>query len=162
MTAYLDVSDADDLVALVTGLAAYKAAAADAKTAALLLASVDLDAAGRWQGRKYDPAQEREFPRIAYVGSDPRSAGGAAVIWDWNEGSQAAVVPVAIGLAVLWQADAILDGARDERMQAVLDGVTGRTVGSLRETFGAATPRILCQRADAIVAAYRLRQGRLL
>src|SRR5690242_974788 len=116
MPAYLTSSDADAIAATLPAalLAAYLAADDAAKTAALVQASADVDAAGPYRGRRYDPppagAQTLEFPRVAYdtgviatqfpVGApfmrpDQQLIGD--VIWDWdkdaNGGQGAAVVP---------------------------------------------------------------------
>src|SRR5207253_10453664 len=63
-SSYLTAAEGDELAATMFGLAAYKAETTY-KQAALEQATARIDAAYRYQGRRYDPAQALEFPRIA-------------------------------------------------------------------------------------------------
>src|SRR4051812_47182862 len=65
---YCTLAEADAIAAAMPGLAKYKAADSATRTAALLAATLDVDAAGPWQGRKFDLAtpQVLQFPRVAY------------------------------------------------------------------------------------------------
>lgn len=159
---YLTSSEADTLAALLPGLAAYKALTDDAAKLALLsLASLRLDNSRRWQGRKYDTtgAQVLEFPRVPY--GTPSS-----VVWDWDTVEEEAVVPEAVKLAVLFEANSIADGARDRILELQAMGLTGRSTGSLSEQYraafaGQAAGTVLCVEADRLVDKYRLRTGGL-
>ena len=63
----LGVDEADALAATLPGLAKYTSTADAAKrAAALLMAAVDVNAAGPYQGVKFDPNQVNEFPRLPY------------------------------------------------------------------------------------------------
>jgi hypothetical protein len=167
------------------GLSSLVAAAAATRQPAVDLASLDVDAGGPWQGRKYavgdsgstgtDEAayQEREFPRIAYADGStasaqwPRVSDGGAVYWDWEETTDAAVVPETVLIATLVQADSILDGSRDRRMAAIRDGLASQSVGSLSESYRtdivlAEAAQPLTDRAARLMVRYRLRTGRML
>jgi hypothetical protein len=176
LPSYLTASEADALAASLPGLVSYRAAAADAKATALALASGKLDAAHRWQGRKYDDAQSLEFPRLAYesgaaigaasrVAYDPaRQRTVAGVVWDWDADADAAVVPVQVKLACLYEADSIIDGTRDELVDKQRDGLLSQSVGGMSETYAqlsatAAASNALCAKASAFVQRFRLRSG---
>jgi hypothetical protein len=152
------------------GLSSLVAATAALRQPAVDLASIDVDNAGPFQGRKYalgnqgssgtDEAayQEREFPRVPYGG----------FYWDWSDEKDAAVVPDMVLIATLLQADNIVAGQRDQRLQAIADGLASQSVGSLSESYrdvpaamGQEAQR-LCARAAEIMARYRLRTGRML
>ena len=160
--AYLDLTDADDLADSLPELAAYKAATDDQRSAALLQATIDVDSAMPYQGRKYDIDQHREFPRA--FDSD-----GTAVpsrVWDWDDDTQSAIVPAGVKRATLYQADAILSGEREPRLSAQHDGVVYEQTGALAESYkstpGSGVPTGLCRRAWVILRRYRLQGGRLL
>ena len=173
---YLEVGEADELAGTVPGLTAWSGAAPGAQAAALNQASSDVDAAMPYAGRPYDPTQARQFPRVA---EDPPSsypvgpfiaAAGAGVVtgvvWDWDPGANAPVVPRDVKLAVLYQADSIVAGAREPRLSAQHDGVVYQLTGTLAESYkrvpkpGVTTG--LCRRAWMLVRQFRLRGGRLL
>jgi hypothetical protein len=168
------------------------AGATDAQVkAALMLACIDLDSAMRYQGAKYDldgaitgVPQEREFPRwrdgvpswnngVAstnpYLAAPPYGT-WPTLVWDWDPTTNTAVVPDQVKLAECLQAESILAGDREERLQAIADGVVSQQVGSLAESYAggrngaaAATEASpLCERAKRIMQKYRLRSGRLL
>ncbi|MDB5297267.1 MAG: hypothetical protein JWO31_3250 [Phycisphaerales bacterium] len=147
-TPYLDVSAATALAALLPGLAAFKAAAEAEQATALALATSDIDAAMPYQGCRADPDQHREFPRADDDGAEVPAG-----------------VPDAVRLATLHQADSILAGVREPRLDAQHDGVvyaldTPRAE-SYKATPGPGVPTGLCRRAWALVRRYRLRGGRL-
>src|SRR4051794_30681562 len=166
---YLDVTEANTLAADLPPLAAWAAASAGDKTTALNQATADVDGAMPYQGRPYDPAQARQFPRVAedpHVGSaagpapDVAGAAGGGV-WDWDDGTHAAVVPRDVKAAVLYQADAILAGSREARLAAQHDGVVYELTGSLAESYkrttGPGATTGLCRPAWVLLRKYRLR-----
>lgn len=176
---YLSVSDADVLAGQIPSslMSNYLAASDDDKNAALLLASIDVDSAMRYQGRRYDVsgAQVLEFPRVPYESSTaaryygalilgPQSgAFGGSQIWDYDLTNNVAVVPPNVKRAVVIQADSILAGDRDGRLQDIADGLASQQVGASNESYRAdAMPSALCRRAEKIMDFYRLRQGRFL
>ena len=172
---YLTVPEADELASTFPGLAAWTAATPSAKGAALNQASADVDAAMPYQGRTFEEAQPRQFPRVAYESASISAgdAGGAAplsapgrVVWDWDFTQQTAVVPLDVKLAVLHQADAILAGSRESRLSAQHDGVvydlTGGLAESYKETTGPGVSTGLCRRSWVLMRQYRLRGGQLL
>lgn len=180
---YLTAADADAIAATLPAavLAAYLAADSGAKTAALVQASADVDGAMRYQGRKYDLTQALEFPRAAYetlrdiaglVGANVIPRGLADTVWDWDDSASAAIVPLKVKQAVVYQANAILDGTRAGRLDAQHDGLLQQSVGGLSEQYGkggaggisglGGGPSPLCRQAAALMVTYRLRQGRVL
>lgn len=178
---YLTLDEADELAAVLPLLAKYKAATSDARGAAMILATMDVDAGGPWQGCRYDrtSAQVLEFPRIPYPSScasggswiNAASSVGGAQVWDWDDDASAAVVPLKVKQAVLFQADAILDGRLARALEDQSLGVASKSVGSLSVSYrdpaaiaaalggGLGT---LTQRAAALMRMYRLKQGQLL
>lgn len=179
MASYITQPDADTLAATLPGLASYKAATIALKAAALLQASDDIDQAMRYQGCKYGPivgaVQDREFPRVTDSAAltqngfpSPQSwpnlaAMGNNWVWDWNATTNTAMVPAKVQLACLYQADSILKGDREDRLQATADGLTQQGVGTMSEQYqpgGVAST--LCLRAQKIMENYRLRSGRIL
>ncbi len=156
MEAYLTLTDADALAATLLGLTHYQAADDATRSAALLTASIEIDAASRWQGRKYDPDQAREFPRVPYEGT----------VWDWVDGY--AVVPDLVRIAVLRQADFLLDTVRRAKLAQIEDGLASQSVGSISESYARPTPAgqasgwdRLCSEARDLLARYRLTSGPL-
>ena len=189
--AYLLVAAADAIAATLPGLASFKAASAEAKAAALLQASDDIDAGLRYQGRKYDPdgtitgtVQVREFPRVPYEGSgfgwdvaglaqpgsEVLTAGvPTAGVWDWDADTSTAIVPSRVLQAVVHQADSIIAGTLAASLDAQHAGLAGQTVGPVSETYvrdgGAASNAAssgLCRRAMQLMERYRIRQGKML
>jgi hypothetical protein len=158
LPSYLTVAAADALAATLPGLAAYKALTDDAaKLAVLSMATLRLDNS-RWQGRKYDPDQELEFPRVPY---------GDTRVWDWDATAEEAVVPQAVKVAVMFEADWIQSGTADRVQQALSAGLTSQSTGNLSETYNAALaarvaagePLPLCAEAERMMARYRLKSG---
>ncbi|QOV87409.1 DnaT-like ssDNA-binding protein [Humisphaera borealis] len=160
--AYLSLADADTLADALPELAAYKAVTDDEKSAALLQATIDIDSAMSYQGRRYDADQPREFPRS--FDSDP--AVTPSRVWDWDDDTQSAVVPASVKRAALYQADAILAGDRELRLSAQHDGVVYEQTGALAESYkstsGPGVRSGLCRRAWIVLRRYRLQSGRLL
>lgn len=154
MDAYLDHTTAAPLIAAL-GLSRL-AELDDATLDQLLLrASIAVDSAARWQGRKLDPSQERAFPRVPSAGAISAEALGAGV-------------PSDVLVAVVYQANDLADPARQAALQKRLDGLTSKSVGSLSEGYaqpGSGTEvawQALCQPAQALLAKYRLSSGRIL
>ena len=69
-------------------------------------------------------------------------------------------------LAVLLQADAILDGTRESRLAAQHDGVvydqTGSVAESYKQTEGPGVTSGLCRGAWMLMRKYRLKSGKVL
>jgi hypothetical protein len=178
--AYLDAAGTRSLVAgLPTSVAGGLAALSDAELTALAYqASADVDNAMRYQGRKVDPTQVMEFPRVAYSSTPGVNqfgmplAGPASlplvadsVVWDWDETTQAAVVPAAVKLAVIHQMVWILTPGNAERWAAIRSGLASQGIGSGNESYAAdAAQRVtgLAPRAEQVMRRYRLATGRLL
>ena len=159
---YLDVPEADELAELLPGLTAYRAATDEAKAAALDEASADVDAGMPYQGRKLDPAQPREFPRVEDGPGGSAAVGGFGVV---GAAVGASTVPDDVLRATVYQADAILAGTREPRLSAQHDGVVYELTGQLAESYKS-TPGVgvrtgLCRRAWMLIRKYRLRSGRL-
>ena len=153
MTSYLTYAAADAIAATIPPLAAYAAASSANKDLALMQASLDVDHAMRYQGRKHLDTQEHQFPRIHGDPDDMPAAG--AEIWDWDSATNTAIVPPYVKLAVLHQADSILDGAREARLKDQHDNVSGQSADGLSETYGGKASR-LCARAYEIMKEYQL------
>lgn len=178
-SSYCTLSQANTIANALPGLASFKAATDDAKTAALLLASQDIDAAGPWQGRRYDMSTDQllEFPRVAYESSFPGNSQGATgnscadVVWDLDADGEA-VVPAEVMRACVYQADAIIDGGLEETIESLWTAVASESVGSVSVSYrdpaaiaaalGASPLDGLCARAARMLKKYTLRTGRLL
>jgi hypothetical protein len=166
---------ADAIAASMVSLVAYPTATATAKAEALLRASWDVDRAERWQGRMFVFDQPNEFPRAAYdssrrslVGYGPVGPAGFGIgdtVWDWDYDTETAVVPPAVYKAVIYQADSILQGVRDERLDAQHDGISAQSIGSSREEYvrrTASEEMVLCRRAWDLMKRYTLASGRMM
>jgi hypothetical protein len=169
---YLDVVEATALAADLPDLSGWADATDPDRGAALELATLEVDAAMPYQGRRYDPAQAREFPRIAEDAAPTPSSdaivivpAGGAVVWDWDATTHEPVVPRDVKLAVLFQADSLLTNAREPRLSAQHDGVVYQLTGTLAESYkqtpGPGVRTGLCRRAWVMLRKYRLRSGRL-
>jgi len=168
MSAYLTTTEADALAATLpaASLAAYLAATTAAKAAALELATIDIDSAMRYQGRRYDGTGEQvlEFPR--YNGSGDTD--GVATVWDWDATEEEAVIPLQVKLAVLFQADGILSGAVATRTSAGDRMIASESVGGMSQSYHAPATImtsggiLLVTRAAELMKRYRLRSGSLL
>lgn len=178
MTGYFDeLDDAETLADAMLGLTAYKAASDDDKTAALEQAAEEIDAI-RFQGRKFDPSQAREFPRLAYASGSPLPSGLVPVsplplvpdgVWDWDADAEAAIVPPLVQKMNLLQADYILAGTRATLLARWQAGITAQSIGSGSETyqlpsFGSLRPEetLLHPEVRAKLAKYRLRSGEMI
>ena len=167
-TSYLTPTAADALAADLPDLPAWVAATTDEKSAALVRATLDVDNAMPYQGRKYDPGQARAFPRCPYDDS-PGLAGfdgsPREEVWDWDTGASAAVTPEDVELAVLFQAEAILAGERESRISAQHDGIVYDQIGSVAESYkqtqGPGVTTGLCRAAWVLMRKYRLKSGRM-
>lgn len=172
-TVYLSVSEADALAVSTLALAQWGAATAADKAAALDAASRTIDGAMRYQGRKYDPGQVLQFPRVAYDGAapSPPCAGPAAeLVWDWDDATDTAVVPPAVLRACLIEADEILRDVAgtsqrwrrlDEQHQGVTFDLTGGAAEAYRKGVPPAGRSGLSRRAYDLLAPYRAVSGRL-
>ena len=168
-TVYLTVSEADALSASVLGLLQWSAATAPEKSAALEAATRLVDGALHYQGRKYDSAQALQFPRAARDGREGRD-GAAEVVWDWDATSAAAVIPPAVKLACLIEADEILQDLKgksqrwrrlDEQHQGVTFDLTGSTAEAYRKGTAPAGRTGLSRRAYELLSRYRLASGKM-
>ena len=177
-------SDADAIAATLPAslLPNYLASVDPAKTAALLQASIDVDRAHRWQGRKYDSInQANEFPRVAFEPSNailpypgaaappglPGGPGFGATIWDWDATTLTVVVPQHVLTAVIYQADFILGPSlgNQRRLDAQYSGVRSQGAGDIREEYAPRSKGVetgLCRRAEQMVRKYRLVTGRMI
>jgi hypothetical protein len=163
-----DIDEARALAATLPSsrLAAFRAASDVDAWAALAEASSRIDARrGGYQGRKYDPEQVLEFPRVKNA-TDPRFTGAgpgswpldeaaatqsfpgdigdtpAAAIWDWDSTSNAATVPRKVKLATLHEANSILDGQRAAMLDAQHNGLaSNRSARPARATGRRSTAR---------------------
>ena len=172
-TVYLTVSEADALAASVLGLLQWSGSTAAEKANALDAATKTIDAALRYQGRKYDSAQTLQFPRVAYDTGDSAGAssnGAAELVWDWDAATSAAVVPAAVKQACLVEADEILQDVKgksprwrrlDEQHQGVTFDLTGSAAEAYRKGIPPAGRSGLCRRAYDLLAPYRLVSGRM-
>jgi len=173
-TCYLTVAEADAMTTSVLGLLEYPGAGAAERAAALDAATRLIDTALRYQGRKYDPAQVLQFPRVAY--DDGRAeayafvpGGAAEVVWDWDAATSAAVIPEAVKRACLIEADEILQDVagksqRWRRLDEQHQGVTFDLTSSAAEAYRKGVPPAgrsgLSRRAYELLATYRLASGR--
>jgi hypothetical protein len=168
-TSYLTTSGADALAATLPTLSNWSGATSGDKAKALLRASLDVDNAMPYQGRKYAPDQENQFPRVPYdappatpaFDRDPRAS-----VWDWDSDANEVVVPEDVLVAVLMQADTILSGDREPRLASQHDGVvydqTGSVAESYKQTEGPGVTTGLCRAAWVLLRKYRLKSGQLL
>ena len=139
--------------ALALGLTRVTAASDAALTAVLLRAAMQIDSAMRYQGRKYDALQEREFPRIEGQGSLVQS----------TQGADTPTIPVPVLTAKLLQADYLLASPNTQRQQAIADGVASQSVGGQSESYRPdAAAELLCVEARLLLVRFRLRSGALL
>jgi hypothetical protein len=186
MTSYLTTSQALALANEIggVGLEAFLAKDDAGQAGLLLLASLEVDRRLRYQGCKWDPQQEHEFPRVPFGIEGqwpPANATWPAVIngqtmaiddiWDWdttaNDGQGAAVVPEAVLIAVLYQSNWLAQPAYYKRLEKIRSGLADQSIGTATETLN---PLILaqgsgiglCERAAQWLDKYRLRSGRIL
>jgi hypothetical protein len=169
---------ADAIAVSMLGLANYQFATAYDKATALTQASEDVDTAMRYQGRRYDPANQiQEFPRVAYESRPafwgpagqvavPMIPGPGNTIWDWDYTTQLPIVPPRVLEAVIWQADWLLGGAAgSDRLAAQYSGLRGQATGQLREDYAPSSHAVasgLCIKSWRLMQRYELSSGRLL
>jgi hypothetical protein len=187
---YLDLGSALAIAANFPAnqIPAFLAANPGQQSAAVALASLDVDSAGPYQGRRFNPnnqdfqgtpGQHLEFPRVAYE-SRPRGKGdavlnenlsltvaplGTDVVWDWDATNRVALIPWRVKHAVIYQADSILAGTRKDRIDAIYDGLVSQSTGAAAEAYRAALergPAALCRLAYQMIRLYRLKGGRIL
>lgn len=155
---YIDATEADAYAAKELDATVWTALTTAQKEAVLRQATDEIDSL-RYQGRKYESDQERAFPRSHSL----RPGEGAAVAggtWDWDEGTNAAVVPEQVLKACFLQAASIAAGNRADRLDDRHDGVASQSAGGLSESYGGAMPA-LCRRAHLLMRTYYLRTGRI-
>ena len=169
---YLTVDEADAIAAEISGTPAWDASAADLKARALATATADVDGAMRYQGRPYDPDQRLQFPRVPH-GPSPLAGTASAIwspspstVWDWDDATDAAVVPLRVRQAVVYQADAILGKKMAERLSKQHEGLAYDQTASLAESYkkeGAMGYQSgLTYRAFMLMRFYAARTGELL
>src|SRR5688500_13954869 len=164
-TVYFTVSEADALSPSLLALLQWDASTTDEKSAALAAATRLIDAGLRYQGRKYDAAQALQFPRVAV---DDGAA--AETVWDWDVATSAAVIPPAVKLACLIEADEILQDVKgksqrwrrlDEQHQGVTFDMTAGAAEAYRKGVAPAGRSGVSRRAYELLAPYRLVSGRV-
>lgn len=174
-TSYLDVAGADAIAAelLSSTIAAYTGATGTDKLAALRLATLDVDRGMRFQGRKFDSSQTREFPRVAYETAGRVMPHGIIDlvlppamtdnVWDWDTVDQVAIVPSIVLQAVVYQANWILDGSEEATLAAINSGLKSQQNNQLAESYDRTAPGAtsgLCRRAALLLDRYKLVSGR--
>jgi hypothetical protein len=174
---YLTVSAADAIAAtmpasLLPWYVGANPAGAD-KLANLQQGFWDIEHAMRYQGRKYDPAQAQEFPRILQgallampVLTDPfgqRVGVNVGDIADWDPVNNVAIVPLAVQQAQLFQADYLGQGSpNEERLNDIHSGVKQAGNSGMQESYDANQDSVksgLCRRAFQLMKVYRLQTG---
>ncbi|HVS73087.1 MAG TPA: hypothetical protein VHQ47_17665 [Phycisphaerae bacterium] len=174
--AYLSVSDARALAATLPLMTKVVAQTDDDLGTLLLLASIDIDAAMRYQGRKFDLTQVREFPRVAYgppvtplgvliPGPSPYAID--TIVWDWNSDASAAIVPDAVKIACLFQVAWILQPQYAKRLESIRSGLAAQGIATASETLqslaaAGGTMTGLSDRASRMLDQYRLKTGAML
>jgi hypothetical protein len=156
LPSYLTLSEAESLAGAMA-LKVWSAKTSTEKMNALAMASMRIDAAMRYQGGKYEPDQSLEFPRID--GSRATTATG----WRDSPGDDLIIAPNDCLHACILEADSLLLGDRDGRLQKLADGLTAQSIGSASESYGPAdgnTVRpVLCFGANVLMQKYRLMSG---
>ena len=129
--------------ATTLGLVKVTAASDAALTAVLCRAAMQIDAR-RFQGRKFDAGQERQFPR---ADGDVGVPGVPSVPGD-------------VLTAEVLQAEYLLGSPNSQRQQAISDGVSSQSVGGQSESYrDNARAESLCVEAREQLDKYRLRGG---
>ncbi|HRK31696.1 MAG TPA: hypothetical protein PLD59_11510 [Tepidisphaeraceae bacterium] len=158
MSTYQTLGDAVALAATLPLLDQFSAASSDVQARALQLASLRIDQV-RYQGRKYDAAQVRQFPR-----SDCQTDG---TVTDWDDDTDTAVVPVNVKMAELYEAESIIAGDFDRITHAIATGIVSQSTGSLSESYRQSSGELqsalrLHPETTRLLSRYLLRSGRLL
>lgn len=176
---YLSAAAADALAAQILPLRAWPTANDSQKTLAIVQATSEIDNGQIYQGRKFHRHQCLQFPRMAYEAVSPvwewdgyglplqMPLGWSESIWDWDRVNHVAIVPNNVLLAVLYQADSILVGDREERLAAQHDGVSSQGNSGIQESY---RPREqnpgfrtgLCRRSYQLLEQYRVRAARII
>jgi hypothetical protein len=179
---YLSAAAADALAATIKALAAWPTASSGDKQLWLQQATAEIDNAMVYQGRRFDlttpqvlqfPRMLREVPMLGSVSLDGQwPYFGAAVqsggfnIADWDPVNLVAVVPPAVSLATLYQADAIGSGATvGGPADAAHSGLKSQGNTGMQESYDLNAPGAqtgLCRAAWMLVRKYRLTSGRIL
>jgi hypothetical protein len=174
---YLSIADGRSMAALLPGMAAIAALADEQLGPMLLLASLDIDMAMRYQGRKYDLTQTREFPRVAY-GAPMNQIGGLipapglltpdTVIWDYDPTENVPVVPQNVLMATLYQVLWINQPKYSDILDKVRTGIAQEQIGTGSIAFAkvadiAAAGGLtgLDRRAYSLMARYVMQTGRI-
>ena len=175
--AYLSVPDAISLAANCPAplVSDFLAAASGVQAAQLQQATWEIDSQ-RWQGRRYDPRQQFEFPRVAYESASRVQPQGiitftfapapSDIVWDWDATNSVCVVPQRVLVACLYQASSNINGARLGRLDEMHDGVIEAANSGLSEkrdpkVAGQDSGLSLCRAAWDLLRNYRLVSGRL-
>ncbi|HUX16912.1 MAG TPA: DnaT-like ssDNA-binding protein [Phycisphaerae bacterium] len=156
---YIDLTEADAYAASELDSSTWDALSDADKAACLLRATDEIDSC-RWQGRKYDSDQDRQFPRLygePPADRYPPQPDGAGV-WDWDSEANEAVVPEAVKRAAYLQAASIAEGDREARLADRHDGLAAQGAGGMSESYGG-PGNVLCLRAWTLLRKYRLRSG---
>ena len=154
------------------------ALADDALDLVLMTATLDIDNAMRFQGRKYDPDQEREFPRVPR-GQTPNQFGsaisdpipypsplGRIEVWDWDPANDVPIVPQKVLIAVLFQAAWLMQPQYAQRLEDIRSGLAAQAIRTSHEMniksgeAAAGGFSGLGDRAQRIMDFYRLKTGR--
>jgi hypothetical protein len=169
-------SDADLIAGGIppTLIPAYNALTDGATKADLITqASIDIDRAMRYQGRRYDTIRQvTEFPRVSYEPSNailpntgaagiPGGSAFGSTIWDVDPVTLNIVIPSRVLQAVIHQAN-YLAGGENSQVTDQFIGVTSQGTGSLHRSYGKskALETGLCRRAYQVMQFYRLTSGR--
>jgi len=144
----------------VTGIAALLAMDDYTLDTVLWTASMDIDAAMRYQGEKYAANQPLEFPRRPY-GSNP-------IVWDWDDNAGRAVFPFNVKLACANQAAWLQQPKFAKRMEDIRSGLASQSIGTASESYVKAADIVaggftgLGDRTMRLMERYLLTTGRLL
>ncbi len=173
---YLESTDARELAGSLPELTALLAKTDDELDVLLYAASLDLDAAMPYQGVRYEADQAREFPRyqrvlgLGYGVLDTSTINQTSSwpgVWDWDIDTDAAIVPLQVKIACLYQAASLLNPGFRSRLEAIRSGLAGQSVGSMSESYlppgsvpGGLTG--LCDKAQRYMDKYRLRTAPML
>lgn len=165
--AYLTDAEAEEIAARLADASAWSSSTAEARAAALIQASDEIDTL-RFAGRKYDPDQARQFPRL--IERDPatwpastRAGSVNADVWDVDDDGSA-VVPDLVKVAAFLQARHILASPRRmSRLEDQAAGVASQSAGGFSETYRPrpdAAAHLVCLQARKALGAYLLKGGR--
>jgi hypothetical protein len=155
MATYLTTEAADVLAAtLQPPVTSYLAASAPAKLGALEEATRRIDAGYTYEGQRHMWDQLLEFPRAVPGG-----------LVDRDQSTGLAIVPEAVKLACLRQADAILAGDAERTKAEARIGLTSQSTGERAEAYASPSAwaeAMLCVYARSLLQRFRIRTGRVL